>query len=68
MLSPKIMQLLSEIEQLSLEQQENLADALALEIADAKQGIPSIQELIAELDADIANGEIYDLDELEKLA
>ena len=66
MLSPKIMQLLDEIEQLSLEQQDDIADALALEIADAKSSSHDIQALIVELDDDIAQGRIYDLDELEK--
>ena len=67
MLSPKITALLGEIEKLSLDQQERIAEALSTEIADATAPHPTLVDLMKALDEDIANGDVYDLDTLEEL-
>ncbi len=68
MLSAKIQELLEQIERLSPEQQESIAEALAVEITDLQAPPVTLADLIAELDEDIAQGAIYDLDELEHLS
>jgi hypothetical protein len=56
MLSPKITVLLQAIEQLPQDQQESIADALAVELADATQPQPTLADLLAEARADITHG------------
>jgi hypothetical protein len=59
--------LLDEIEKLSPEQQERIAEALSTEPADARTPQPTLAELMKELDEDIAHGDIDDLETLENL-
>jgi hypothetical protein len=62
MLNPKIVALLQEVEKLSQEQQESIAEALAVEIADVTTPQPTLQELMAEARDDIAHGRTTALD------
>jgi hypothetical protein len=64
MLSPKITELLAEIEKLPLDKQESFAEIFAIEIKEANTPPITLDDLMAELDADIATGDIYDLDTL----
>lgn len=66
-LSPKIAKLIAEIEQLPLDQQESLAEVLEVDVNDITKPAVTLEDLRAELDEDIAHGDIYDLDVLDKL-
>jgi hypothetical protein len=67
MLIPKIIELIAEIEQLPLDKQETLAEVLKVEINDMTHPPVTLDVLRAELDEDIAQGDVYDLDMLDKL-
>ena len=62
MLSPKIVKLIAEIEQLPLDKQESLAEVLKVEIDDIMNAHVTLDDLRVELDEDIAHGDIYELD------
>jgi hypothetical protein len=67
MLSPKLQELIQQIEQLSPEQQNSIAEALTVEIKEVQEASVTLDALLAELDQDIAEGAIYDLDDLQRL-
>jgi hypothetical protein len=71
MLSQKIASLITEIEKLSIEQQEILAEDIAADIAEAKfaaklasnEPTPTLDALVTQAQEEIARGEYIDLDE-----